>query len=139
MATHPPDQVLPEFEDVATYDEDGYSVTCLHLDTHCETHMDALAHLFPTDECDDIGAVSPTEMITEGVVLDWTDVGRGEAISRQRLRRAAESASVSLEPDDFLVLDTGMDPTEWSGADSPCPRRRRPAWRSAARTSTTCT
>jgi len=110
VATHPPGHSLPEFEDVATYDVDGVNVTRLHLETHCGTHMDAPTHLYPADEYETIDDVSPAEMVTEGVVVDCRDVGRGEAISRERMEAA--TASVSLESGDFVVVDTGMDPTE---------------------------
>jgi arylformamidase len=110
VATHPPGHSLPEFEDVATYEVDGANITRLHLETHCGTHMDAPTHFYPADEYGTIDDVSPAEMITEGVVVDCRDVGRGEAISRERLAAATES--VALEPDDFVILDTGMDPTE---------------------------
>ena len=112
VATHPPGHALPEFEPLATYDEDGHNATRLHLETHCGTHMDAPTHFFPADEYDTIDAVSPAEMLTEGVVLDCTDVGRAEAISRERVEGAIEDAGVSVEPGDFVVLDTGMDPAE---------------------------
>ncbi|AUV80447.1 hypothetical protein C2R22_01225 [Salinigranum rubrum] len=111
VATHPPGHTLPEFEPLATYDEDGHNATRLHLETHCGTHMDAPTHFFPADEYDTIDAVSPAEMITEGVVLDCTDVGRAEAISPERVRAAVAAASVSVEPGDFVIVDTGMDPT----------------------------
>ena len=111
VATHPPGAALPEFEDLATYDEDGFNATRLHLETHCGTHMDAATHFFPADEYDTIDAVSPAQMVTEGVVLDCTGVGRSEPISRERVEGAVEDAGVSVESDDFVVLDTGMDPT----------------------------
>jgi kynurenine formamidase len=101
---------LPEFEDVATHEGDGVTITRLHLETHCGTHMDAPTHLFPAAEYDTIDGVSPTEMLTEGVVVDCRDIDRGAAISRGRLAAATES--VRLDPDDFVILDTGMDPTE---------------------------
>jgi len=110
VATHPPGHTLPEFEDVATYGDDGVNITRLHLETHCGTHMDAPTHFYPAAEYDTIDDVSPAEMLTEGVVLDCRDVDRGAAIPRDRIAAAAES--VPLEPDDFVILDTGMDPTE---------------------------
>lgn len=115
VATHPPGHTLPEFEDVATYEADGFNATRLHLETHCGTHMDAPTHLYPAGEYDTIDAVPPDEMVTEGVVLDCTDVGRREAITREDVEAATASASVSLRAGDFVVLDTGMDPT---GTDS---------------------
>jgi len=51
--------------------------------------------------------VSPAEMLTEDVVLDCRDVDRGAIIPRDRI--AATVESVSLEPDDFVILDTPMD------------------------------
>jgi len=110
VATHPPGHTLPEFEDVATYDDDGVNITRLHLETHCGTHMDAPTHFFPATEYDTIDDVSPAEMLTEGVVVDCRDVDRGTAISRERIASAVES--VRLDPGDFVILDTGMDPTE---------------------------
>jgi arylformamidase len=110
VATHPPGHPMPEFEDYATYDEDGYNATILHLETHCGTHMDAPTHMLPTEEYDTIEAVTPAQMVTDGVVLDLTDVGHGEAITPADLESA--TADVPIEPDDFVILDTGMDPTK---------------------------
>jgi arylformamidase len=109
-ATHPPGHSLPEFEDVATYEVDGVNITRLHLETHCGTHLDAPTHFYPSDEYETIDDVTPAEMITEGVVVDCRDVGHGEAISRDRIAAAMES--VALEPGEFVIVDTGMDPTE---------------------------
>lgn len=110
VATRPPGHALPEFEDLATYEADGYNATRLHLETHCGTHMDAQTHLYPASEYETIDGVSPDEMVTEGVILDCTDVGVEQAITRADIEEA--TSTIRLERDDFVILDTGMDPTE---------------------------
>jgi len=109
VATHPPGHPLPEFEDYATYEQEGYNATLLHLETHCGTHMDAPTHMLPATEYDTIETVTADEMVTEGVVLDLTHVGHGEAITPADLEAA--TADIPLEAGDFVILDTGMDPT----------------------------
>lgn len=110
VATHPPGFPMPEFEDYATYEDDGFNATVLHLITHCGTHMDAPSHMLSKEAYGNIDAVDPEEMVTEGVVLDLTDVDHGAAIMPTDLDAATDENPI--EDGDFVILDTGMDPTE---------------------------
>lgn len=113
VVTRPPDHPDPRFEDYATYEADGYNSTILHLETHCGTHMDAATHMFPTADYGDstIETVTPADMLTEGVVLDVSDVSQDAAIKRERIDRAIETAGVTVHDGDVVFLDTGFDPT----------------------------
>lgn len=106
--TRPPDRPAPEFESYANVEEDGYNGTRLHLDTHCGTHMDAPTHFLPAEEARTIDEVTPDEMVTEGVVLDFTDRAPGTEIGREALE--AEADRRELRADDFVVLDCGNPP-----------------------------
>lgn len=110
VPTHPPGWPMPEFEDYVTYDEDGVNATIVHIATHCGTHMDAPTHLLSKEQYGNIDEVTPEDMVTEGVILDVTDIGHGEAITPSHLDAA--TAEVPIEEGDFVILDTGMDPTE---------------------------
>jgi len=106
--TRPPGRPAPEFEPYATVEADGYNGTRLHLDTHCGTHMDAPTHFLSPTEARTIDDVGPGEMVTEGVVLDFTEKPPGSTIGRDELRDAADRRD--LRADDFVVLDCGNPP-----------------------------
>lgn len=78
--TLPPLHPKPEFEDFATLQEDDYNSTILHLKTHCGTHMDAPTHFLSKDEYRIVD-----EMVTEGMICDFTHKEQNEEISREKL------------------------------------------------------
>lgn len=108
--TLPPLHPKPEFEDYATLEEDEYNSTILHLETHCGTHMDAPTHFLPKDEYRTIEEVTIDEMITEGVVLDFTDKESNTEIERSELREQAEQ--YDLGAGEYVILDCGMAPED---------------------------
>lgn len=108
--TLPPLHPKPEFEDFATLEEDDYNSTILHVETHCGTHMDAPTHFLSKDEYRTIDEITVDEMITEGVICDFTDKEPGSSVSRAEL--AAEAEQYDLSAGDYLILDCGMTPTD---------------------------
>ncbi|MFC7020330.1 MULTISPECIES: cyclase family protein [Haloarcula] len=108
--TLPPLHPKPEFEDYATLEEDDYNSTLLHLETHCGTHMDAPTHFLSKDEYRTIEEITVDEMVTEGVVCDFTDKAPGEGIGRDEL--AAQCEAHDLQAGDYLILDCGMAPAD---------------------------
>jgi arylformamidase len=108
--TLPPLHPKPEFEDYATLAEDDYNSTILHCETHCGTHMDAPTHFLSKDEYRTIDEIAVDEMVTEGVVCDFTDKEPNEGISREEL--AAEAERHDLSAGDYLIFDCGMAPAD---------------------------
>lgn len=108
--TLPPLHPAPEFEDFATLDEDDYNSTLLHIETHCGTHMDAPTHFLSKDEYRTIDEITVDEMVTEGVICDFTDKAPGEEISSEEL--AAEAETYDLSSGDYLIADCGMEPED---------------------------
>lgn len=106
----PPLHPKPEFEDFATFDEDDYNSTILHIETHCGTHMDAPTHFLPKDDYRTIDEITIDEMVTEGVICDFTDKSPGEGITRDELAKEAEQYDLSAG--DYLILDCGMAPED---------------------------
>ena len=108
--TLPPLHPDPEFEDFATLAEDDYNSTILHLETHCGTHMDAPTHFLSKDDYRTIDEITIDEMITEGVICDFTEKAPGESISREELAQQAER--YDLQAGDYLIFDCGMEPAD---------------------------
>ncbi|PSQ28879.1 hypothetical protein BRD09_06990 [Halobacteriales archaeon SW_10_68_16] len=108
--TLPPLHPEPEFEDYATHEEDGYNSTILHLETHCGTHMDAPTHFMPKDEHRTIEEITVEEMVTEGVVCDFSHKAPGEGVSREEL--AAQAEAHDLSAGEYLIWDCGMAPAD---------------------------
>ncbi|MFC7143062.1 cyclase family protein [Halosimplex aquaticum] len=108
--TLPPLHPKPEFEDYATLDEDGYNSTMIHLETHCGTHMDAPTHFLSKDDHRTIDEITPDEMVTEGVVCDFTHKEPGSAVSREELAEQAERYDLSAG--EYLIFDCGMAPAD---------------------------
>jgi arylformamidase len=108
--TLPPLHPKPEFEDFATLEEDDYNSTLLHLETHCGTHMDAPTHFLSKDEYRTIEDVTTDEMVTEGVICDFTHKDPGEGISREEVEAQAEE--YDLQAGDYLIFDCGMEPED---------------------------
>lgn len=108
--TLPPLHPAPEFEDFATLVEDDYNSTILHVETHCGTHMDAPTHFLSKDEYRTIDEITVDEMITEGVICDFSDKEPGEGISRDELVEQAER--YDLGSGDYLIFDRGMKPRD---------------------------
>ncbi|MUW15246.1 hypothetical protein GJ633_11745 [Halorubrum sp. CBA1125] len=108
--TLPPLHPAPEFEDFATLEEDDYNSTILHLETHCGTHMDAPTHFLSKDEHRTIDEIRLDEMLTEGVICDFTDKEPGEGVSRAELAEQAEKYDLSAG--DYLIWDCGMKPED---------------------------
>ncbi|MFC6823702.1 cyclase family protein [Halopelagius fulvigenes] len=106
--TRPPNRPAPEFESYADVEADGYNGTRLHLDAHCGTHMDAPTHFLPADEARTIDEVTPEEMVTEGIVLDFTDLPPGAELGREALESEADRRGVRAG--DFVILDFGNPP-----------------------------
>lgn len=108
--TLPPLHPKPEFEDYATLDEDDYNSTLLHLETHCGTHMDAPTHFLSKDDYRTIDEITADEMVTEGVVCDFTHKEPGSGVSRGELAEQAEQYGLSAG--DYLIFDCGMAPED---------------------------
>jgi arylformamidase len=108
--TLPPLHPKPEFEDFATLEADDYNSTILHLETHCGTHMDAPTHFLSKDEYRTIDEITVGEMVTEGVICDFTHKAPGEGVSRDEL--AAEADQYDLGAGDYLIWDCGMAPED---------------------------
>jgi len=108
--TLPPLHPKPEFEDFATLEEDDYNSTILHVETHCGTHMDAPTHFLSKDEYRTIDEITVDEMITEGVICDFTHKEPGAGVSRQELVEGAEQHDLSAG--DYLIWDCGMAPAD---------------------------
>jgi len=108
--TLPPLHPKPEFEDFATLEEDDYNSTILHVETHCGTHMDAPTHFLSKDQYRTIDEITVDEMITEGVICDFTHKEPGAGVSRQELVEGAEQHDLSAG--DYLIWDCGMAPAD---------------------------
>lgn len=106
----PPLHPAPEFEDFATLDGDGYNSTVLHLETHCGTHMDAPTHFFAPDDHRTIDEVTPAEMVTEGVVFDFSGKEPGSVVGREEFVERADR--YGLGAGEYAVLDCGMSPRD---------------------------
>jgi len=108
--TLPPLHPKPEFEDFATLAEDNYNSTILHIETHCGTHMDAPTHFLSKDEYRTIDEITVDEMVTDGVVCDFTHKAPGEGVTRTEL--AEEAEQYDLSAGDYLIFDCGMEPAD---------------------------
>lgn len=108
--TLPPLHPKPEFEDFATLEEDDYNSTILHIETHCGTHMDAPTHFLSKDEYRTIDEITIDEMVTEGVICDFSHKPPNSGISRTELEEQAEQYGLSAG--DYLILDCGMAPED---------------------------
>lgn len=106
----PPLHPKPEFEDFATLAEDDYNSTILHLETHCGTHMDAPTHFLSKDEYRTIDEITVDEMITEGVICDFSHKEPNEGISREELTEQADR--YDLGAGEYLIFDCGMPPAD---------------------------
>ena len=108
--TLPPLHPNPEFEDHATLEDDDYNSTILHLETHCGTHMDAPTHFLSKDDYRTIDKITANEMVTEGVICDFTNKEPGTGVSREELVEQAECYDLSAG--DYLIFDCGMAPED---------------------------
>lgn len=108
--TLPPLHPKPEFKDYATLEEDGYNSTLLHLETHCGTHMDAPTHFLSKEEYRTIDEVTPDEMVTEGVIFDFSDKRKNTGITKEELETQADK--YDLQAGDYVILDCGMQPED---------------------------
>jgi arylformamidase len=108
--TLPPLHPKPEFEDYATLAEDDYNSTLLHLETHCGTHMDAPTHFLSKEAYRTIEEVTVDEMVTEGVICDFTHKDPGSGVSREELAEQAERYDLSAG--EYLIFDCGMAPAD---------------------------
>jgi arylformamidase len=106
--TLPPLHPAPEFEDFATLEEDDYNSTILHVETHCGTHMDAPTHFLSKDDYRTIDEISTDEMVTEGVICDFTDKGPNQGVTREELGEQAEQYDLSAG--EYLLWNCGMEP-----------------------------
>lgn len=108
--TLPPLHPKPEFEDYATLEDDDYNSTLLHLETHCGTHMDAPTHFLSRDEYRTIDEVGVDEMVTEGVVMDFTHKEPGSGVSRAEVAEQADRYDLSAG--EYVIWDCGMAPED---------------------------
>jgi arylformamidase len=108
--TLPPLHPKPGFEDFSTLEEDDYNSTILHVETHCGTHMDAPTHFLSKDEYRTIDEITVDEMVTEGVICDFSHKEPGAGITRAELEREAEK--YDLGAGDYLIFDCGMEPAD---------------------------
>lgn len=86
-----------------TYERDGFKETRLTLFTHTGTHADPPAHLFPGRTT--LDQFPAEQFIGKALVIDCRDLGLGEAITLDRLRRYGNLA----EQADFLLFHLGWD------------------------------
>jgi arylformamidase len=108
--TLPPLHPAPEFEDFATLEEDQYNSTILHIETHCGTHMDAPTHFLSKDEYRTIEEITVDEMVTEGVIMDFSDKEPNTAVTREDVERQAEAYDLSAG--EYVIFDCGMAPAD---------------------------
>lgn len=108
--TLPPLHPDVEYEDFATLAEDDYNSTILHVETHCGTHMDAPTHFLSREEHRTIDEITTEEMVTEGVVCDFSHKEPNEGVSREELAEQAERYDLSAG--DYLVWNCGMTPAD---------------------------
>ena len=108
--TLPPLHPKPEFEDFATLDDDDYNSTILHIESHCGTHMDAPTHFLSKDQYRTIDQITVDEMVTKGVICDFTHKNPGEGITRDEL--AEEAEKYDLSAGEYLIFDCGMEPKD---------------------------
>lgn len=106
----PPLHPKPKFEDFATLEEDNYNSTILHIETHCGTHMDAPTHFLSKDEYRTIDEITVDEMVTEGVICDFSEKEPNDGITRGELAEQAER--YDLGSGDYLILNCGMEPED---------------------------
>jgi arylformamidase len=108
--TLPPLHPKPRFEDFASLEQDDYNSTMLHCETHCGTHMDAPTHFLSKTDHRTIDEITPEEMVTEGVICDFSHKDPGSGITRQELMD--ESGKYGLTSGDYLLFDCGMEPRD---------------------------
>jgi kynurenine formamidase len=90
--------------------DDDYNSTLLHRETHCGTHMDAPTHFLSKDDYRTIDEITVDEMVTEGVICDFTHKEPGSGISREELAEQADR--YDLSGGDYLIVDRGMAPAD---------------------------
>jgi kynurenine formamidase len=94
-------------------DEEGWAVENIkHLNTHSCTHVDAPYHYNstiagkPAQTIDEL----PLEwFFSEGVKLDMTHKGDGDAVKPEDLEAALEKAGHQLKPLDIVLIQCGCD------------------------------
>lgn len=109
--THPITQDMPVYpgterprlEAVSTYEADGFRESRLSITTHTGTHMDPPAHILPGRTTLDRFPVS--RFVGTAVVIDCTDLGEGDRITLDHIRRRG----VLAEQAEFLLFRTGWD------------------------------
>lgn len=98
-----PGDPAPEIREIASVDKDGYSVQRLTLNNHTGTHLDAPSHVIRGGMT--LDRVPLETLIGRAQVIDFTDKGANDPITRQDL----ESRADRLEPGSRVLVKTGWD------------------------------
>ncbi|MEE3363062.1 MAG: cyclase family protein [Anaerovoracaceae bacterium] len=107
----------PELAQANTYEANGFKETLLRMYSHTGTHIDPPAHLFPDRPT--LDSFPPGQFIGKALVVDCRDLGEGEAVTLDRVKRYGSKA----ERADFLLFNLGWDKrwgTEEYFGDYPC-------------------
>jgi len=72
--------------------------------------MDAPTHFLSKTDHRTIDEITPEEMVTEGVICDFSHKDPGSGITRQELMD--ESGKYGLTSGDYLLFDCGMEPRD---------------------------
>lgn len=80
--------------------------------THLGTHLDAPWHFYPTSEGKPSKRIEEVPLewcIGDGVILDLTNKGPGELITKEDIIRAAKDISYTIKPYDIVMIRTDCD------------------------------
>lgn len=107
----------PKFTPANSYEVDGFRETLLQMYSHTGTHMDPPAHLFPGKKT--LDQFPPEQFIGKALVIDCRELGEGEAITMDHIRKYGDKAAQA----DFLLFNLGWDKfwgTDAYFGDYPC-------------------
>lgn len=93
----------PKLEIATTYEKHGFKETLLTLFSHSGTHMDAPVHLFAHRAT--LDSLPIEQFIGKGLVIDCSDLKRGQRITMNYIERMREKADQA----DFILFHTGWD------------------------------
>ena len=100
----------PVFEPANSYEKDGFKETKISMYTHTGTHMDPPAHLFEGRTT--LDHFPAEQFIGKALVIDCRDLGEGDAITMEHLRKY----SGICDEADFLLFNLGWD-KRWGRED----------------------
>ncbi len=91
----------------------GWALEMVSLTTHSGTHLDAPYHYHPTmdkgKKALTIDEIPLDWCFSDGVVLDFSHLNDGEAITPAHLDQALEAMGYTLKPLDIVLIRTGAD------------------------------